>query len=435
VSKETFDSYSQVVEYLFRQLPMYQRVGPKAFKKNLDNIIALCDALDNPEKKFKSIHIAGTNGKGSVTHILAALCSNIHGKIGIYTSPHLRDYRERIKINDTYITESGVIEFVNDNRGLIEQIKPSFFEITVAMAFWWFAKEKVDIAIIETGLGGRLDSTNVVMPEVSVITNIGNDHKNFLGDTLDLIAGEKAGIIKQYRPVVIGQRHPETEPVFIKSAEKCESEITFAEDYFRVVKTDDSNLFQTEYRITGPGFTSVLSSDLNGIYQAENIQTALGAYWIYLKTKGEGRVDWDLHLLALSDIREKFKFSGRWQVLSPKPLTIMDGGHNPEGLDMIMRQLELMSYDQLHLVLGFVMEKDPFEMLSNWPKEARFYLCQADIPRAMPLDVLQSAADQLGLNATSYTSVQEALKTAQFSATKNDMVFVGGSLYIVAEVV
>lgn len=428
-------TYPEVVSFLYEQLPMFQRVGPKAFKKDLTNIIDLCEGLGNPQDNFRSVHIAGTNGKGSVTHILAAMCSSQFEKVGIYTSPHLRDYRERIKINDEYITEEGVITFVRENLDLIRQVKPSFFEITVAMAFWWFDHMDVGIAVIETGLGGRLDSTNVITPLLSVITNIGNDHKNFLGDTPAEIAGEKAGIIKHGVPVIIGQRHPETAPVFLRKAEELEARLRFAEEIVEVTVMPSKKVDASLYRIRTEGLDAVQESDLNGAFQGENIRCAVAAYLELCTTYPFFHCKMDQDINKLRHLCSDLKFLGRWQILGKKPLVIADGGHNPEGLEQVLSQIEQIDHKNLYLVLGFVSEKDPLEMLSIWPKGARFHLTQAKIPRAMKLDVLKEASESLNLEAEFHPDASSALLKARELATPDDLIFVGGSLYIIAEIV
>lgn len=427
-------SYKEVVSYLFQQLPMFQRVGPKAFKKDLGNIVELCRVLGHPEKRIRTIHIAGTNGKGSVTHMLAALCSNVYDKIGVYTSPHLKEYRERIKINSDYISKKAVVDFVQTHRENIETIKPSFFEITVAMAFWWFEKQGVDLAIIETGLGGRLDSTNVILPELSVITNIGNDHKNFLGDTFSLIAREKAGIIKPNVPVVIGENHWETRPVFEEVAQKNDAPITFAEEILETTKLPTKSGLLSEYLVKLGKVNLTVMTDLSGGFQKKNINTALAAYHIFSTSAGLKRnLEKDVH--KLMNIAEDWKFFGRWQRLKDEPLVIADGAHNPEGLQEVVRQIEKTKYRQLHLVLGFVMEKNEIEALKIWPSDAKFYLTKADIPRAMPLDRLKKAASELNLSSRIYQRPSTAFKKALKNAQKDDLIFVGGSLYLVAELI
>lgn len=432
-TSKPFTSYKTVVDYLFEQLPMFQRQGPKAFKKDLNNIILLCDLIGNPQDNIKSIHIAGTNGKGSVAHFMGAVSSVTHKRVGLYTSPHLKDYRERIKINGTYITEQGVIDFVNIFRQAIEEIKPSFFEITVAMAFWWFDKEGVDIAIIETGLGGRLDSTNIIRPELSVITNIGHDHMMFLGSTLPLIAGEKAGIIKEAVPVVIGESHPETEDVFNKKASELSAPITFADQSLEVKYLGLKASGYFRYQVEIDDVVHDFECDLGGAYQSHNLCTAIASAQVLFGINFKNNVE--KYLSTLQDVASKLKFFGRWQILKKQPLTIADGGHNREGLVAVIHQIESLKPNRIHAVLAFVMEKDPVETLSMWPQNTLFYLTKADIPRAMSLDKLEEAAQSVNVIHEVYKNPVAALEAASREALDDDLIFVGGSLYLIAEVI
>lgn len=412
---------------------MFQRIGPAAFKKDLTNILKLCELLDNPQQKFKAIHIAGTNGKGSVSHILAAVLQAAGYKVGLYTSPHYKDFRERIKIDGQLIGEQAVIDFVERYKQHFETIKPSFFEITVAMAFDHFAKNGVEIGVIETGLGGRLDSTNILSPLVAVITNVGYDHMEFLGNTLPDIAAEKAGIIKANTPVVIGETNYETAPVFLQFAENQKADIKFADQHFRVSLLDKSlkGMVLDVYRHEQP-YLEQLQSDLNGGFQLKNIPTALCSI-NQLSSVGI-KIENAAIRSGLGDVKRLTNFIGRWQVVSTQPMTIFDSGHNLEGMQEVVAELKQLSYKQLHFVMGAVKDKDPGTILSILPKEASYYFCKPDIPRGMDGKVLKEKANQYGLHGESFASVIEAFNTAKEQAKNDDLVFVGGSAFVVAEV-
>lgn len=390
---------------------MYQRVGKAAYKKDLGNTLALCAALDNPQHKFKSIHVAGTNGKGSVSHMLASVFQSNGFKTGLYTSPHLIDFRERIQINGEYVSEQFVIDFVERISKTMEDVKPSFFEITVAMAFHYFAEQQVDIAIIETGLGGRLDSTNVVTPELSVITNIGLDHTDMLGETLELIAGEKAGIIKADIPIVIGEHQEPTDEVFISAAEDRNAPITFAEDVIAPNK-----IWQT---------------DLRGYYQNHNVRTTMAAL-IELNNLG-----WNLDIKkcrkGLLNVVANTGLMGRWQIIQDKPKVICDTGHNTEGIEQVVTQLEHEVCDSLHIVFGQVVGKDTAKVLDLLPKNATYYFCKPSIVRGLDATELSEAAKKHGLNGTVYESVMLAYTEALIHAKPDDVIFVGGSTFVVAD--
>jgi dihydrofolate synthase/folylpolyglutamate synthase len=428
-------NYQETTQWLFSQLPMFQRVGSQAFKKDLGNIIALCKHLGEPQNKFKSIHIAGTNGKGSTAHILAAILQTAGYKVGLYTSPHYRDFRERIKINGSYISEQAVVDFVADNQTTFEAIKPSFFEMTVAMAFDYFHKEAVDIAIIETGLGGRLDSTNIITPLLSIITNIGLDHEAMLGNTLALIAVEKAGIIKANVPVLIGETHIETAPVFVEKAVQEEAAIIFVDEIVEA-QLVERNYQKAIYNITSESYNLnfyELIFDLTGAYQIHNLKTALLATFFLLK---EGFVLTPAHIrAACADVQNISKLLGRWQVLSEFPLTICDSGHNGHGLQYTLQALEELNKEQIHFVFGTVNDKDLSKVFPLLPKDAIYYFCKADIPRGLDATTLQQFAEEYGLNGQAYASVREAFEVAQAQAGDNDCVFVGGSIFVVGEVV
>lgn len=427
-------NYQETIQYLFSQLPMFQRVGTKAFKKDLGNIVALCQHLNQPQKLFKSVHIAGTNGKGSTAHILAAILQTAGYKVGLYTSPHYRDFRERIKINGHYISEQAVVEFVANNKAYFETLKPSFFEMTVAMAFQYFAQEEVDIAIIETGLGGRLDSTNIIHPLLSIITNIGMDHEAMLGNTLALIAGEKAGIIKSNTPVLIGETHPETTPVFTQKAKQENAPITFVDQVVQATcihQEHQKALYKVSSSLYPLNFEQ-LSLDLTGNYQQHNLKNALLAT-CFLAQQGF-QISKDHIHKACANIQKISKILGRWQILSHAPLTICDAGHNEHGLKYVSQALQQLKVPQLHIVLGMVQDKDLNKVLPLLPKEATYYFCKANIPRGLNAQALQQAAQQHQLEGTTYASVKEAFEQAQQQAQAADCIFVGGSIFVVAEV-
>ena len=423
------EQYQQTLDFLYSQLPMYQRVGAKAFKKDLNNIIALCNQLEQPQEAFPSIHIAGTNGKGSTAHLIAAILQASGLKVGLYTSPHYRDFRERIKINGEYISHEAVINFVKQYKPAFTHLKPSYFEITVAMAFEYFKNEAVDIAVIETGLGGRLDSTNIITPLLSVITNIGFDHTNFLGDTLPLIASEKAGIIKNEIPVVIGQRHKETTPVFVKKAQEQDAPIYFAEDLIKLTliqKKLEGNIYLYN--------KEPLVSDLWGDYQRYNVRTALAAIDV-LNKYTDYRIYKNVIKLGISQTKMLTNMIGRWQKLGDSPLILTDSGHNEDGVKQVVSQLSELSFENLHLVWGAVNDKDITSILTLLPTSATYYFAKPNIPRGLAADKLQQQAAKLGLQGNIYTSVNKALAAAKKAATPQDLIFVGGSTFVVAEVV
>lgn len=393
---------------------MYQKVGKAAIKKDLTNTLAFCEYLDNPEKKFKSIHVAGTNGKGSTSHMLAAICQACGYKVGLYTSPHLKDFRERIKINGEPISEQGVIDFVQDHSNFIDKLKPSFFETTVCMAFDYFASEEVDIAIIETGLGGRLDSTNVITPEISVITNIGMDHTDMLGETKEQIAREKGGIIKPGVPVVIGESNDATDSIFRAMAIDQGSDIFFAQTYKNTV-------------------SSIWHSDLGNAYQKHNLSTAMSTILIMRSQLG-WEFDRDKVKYGIAHVTEITNFKGRWQIINNSPLTICDTGHNVEAFEYIIPAINRLEKENVFMVLGFVKEKKVPEILALLPKKAHYIFCQAQIPRAMDLEELKPIVESFDLNATYIADVNEAIGHATSLASENDVIFVGGSTFVVAEV-
>lgn len=403
-------NYQETLDFLFGALPMYQRMGKAAFKKDLTNTILLCEALDNPHKAFKSVHVAGTNGKGSSSHMIASVLQEAGYKVGLYTSPHLKSFTERIRVNGEAISEEAVVDFVANNKKAIESIQPSFFEMTVCMAFHQFAKEQVDIAIIEVGLGGRLDSTNIISPEICLITNIGLDHTDMLGDTLGAIAIEKAGIIKQEVPVVVGETHPETETVFRDIATQRNASITFA----------DQQAQELEYTL-----------DLKGNYQQRNVVGVLQL--LRQMTQAGWHISDNAIRSGLLRVVKNTGLKGRWQLLPGNTLTICDTGHNLEGIKLIVDQINETNYNELYLVLGFVNDKNVAGVLSLLPKEAQYIFCQANVPRALPLKELKEQVQPMGLKAEYIADVNEALGNAKTKANESDFIFVGGSTFVVAE--
>ena len=434
-------SYQETIDYLYTKLPMFSRIGAAAIKPNLDNTIAICKLLGNPEQKIKTIHIAGTNGKGSTSHMLASIFQEAGYKTGLYTSPHLYDFRERIKVNGEMCSKEFVIEFTNRIKPFIEQVAPSFFEITVGMAFDYFVKEKVDIAIIETGLGGRLDSTNVITPELSIITNIGFDHMALLGNTIEAIASEKAGIIKKGIPVVIGESSPASKNVFEEKAKNENAPLYFAEDFLQH-KSFQNNWSTALFEFTQPlihlldaplfakNFT--IESDLPGKYQAKNLKSVLVATQL-LSTMG-----WKLTATkvtkALLNIQKNTGLMGRWECIQTNPKVILDVAHNEHGIQALLEQLASLHYNKLHIVTGMVKDKDIQAVLSLLPNNAQYYFTQSHIPRALPVNELVAQATELGLNGLAYMDVNIALAEAIKNANHNDLILVIGSIFLVAEV-
>ena len=404
-------TYQDTLNWMFSQLPMYQRQGKTAFKKDLSNTLKLAEHLNNPENKFKSVHVAGTNGKGSTSHILASVLQEAGYKVGLYTSPHLKDFRERIKINGQEVSKHFVIGFIKRNKSFFEANKLSFFEMTVGMAFDYFAKENVDIAVVEVGLGGRLDSTNIVTPEVSVITNIGLDHTQFLGDTLEAIAFEKGGIIKPNISVVIGETQKETAPVFKSLAKSCDSEILFADQLV----------------------SEVYTSDLIGSYQSKNIKTVVQTVK-QLQEKGFKISNKNLKQGLLKVVKNT-GLLGRWQVLNERPKVVCDTGHNREGLIYVMQQLSNEIFESLHIVFGVVNDKDLSSIVDLLPKKATYYFCKPNIPRGLDAEELQQIFSSYKLKGKAYRSVNEAYNSALNNAKKDDFIYVGGSTFVVAEII
>lgn len=422
-------TYEQVIQYLYEKLPMYQRVGAIAFKKDLTNIIALCNALDNPQKKFKTIHIAGTNGKGSVSHFISSIFQEAGYKTGLYTSPHLIDFRERIKINGEWISETFVIDFVERIEPYIKTIQPSFFEMTVAMAFDYFAQEKVDIAIIETGLGGRLDSTNIISPELSVITNIGYDHMDMLGDTLALIAQEKAGIIKNQIPVVIGEKHSETTPVFNKKAKVNNSPIFYAEDILKVKNENHGDLLEVTY-IDVNKEEIIVKSPLAAHYQTKNIRTVLSAI---STIKHTFNIDTNSVQLGIQNVVKNTGFLGRWQVVGKNPKIVLDCAHNTEGIVAMLEQLNFEKFKQLHIVYGCVKDKDFKNILTLFPANAKMYFTQPSINRAASIHELTEVARELKLDFNYDANIENIYKKVVDKALSNDLIIFTGSVFLVSD--
>lgn len=429
-------SYQQVLDFLFSQLPMFQRTGPAAYKDNLDNTIRLDEMFGYPHRAFKTIHVAGTNGKGSVSHMLASVLQEAGYKTGLYTSPHLKDFRERIRVNGEMISEEAVVWFTETFRrkNEFEKLEPSFFELTVSMAFDYFRAMKVDVAVIEVGLGGRLDSTNIITPEVSVITNISFDHTALLGDTLPKIAAEKAGIIKKDVPVVVGESAVETDPVFVEFSGKANTRLVFADkeyyaDYSMLTLDGKQSL---NIRKNGELVYPDLKVDLLGIYQRHNVPTVLKTIDV-LKGKG-----WNI---AENNIRNGLQIVvgntgllGRWQIIGHNPLVVCDTGHNPAGIEMLVEQIYQTAWKKLHMVIGMVNDKDQNSVLSLLPVEAQYYFTKAAIPRAAEPEELAAKGEQFGLMGNCYPTVSQALSAARENAEKSDLIFVGGSTFVVAEI-
>lgn len=426
------NAYNEAIEYLYTRLPMFTRDGASAFKKDLDNTIKLCAALDNPQRKFKTLHIAGTNGKGSTSHMLAAILAEAGYKTGLYTSPHLLDFRERIRVNGQLCEKEFVVDFVNTHRELIEEVSPSFFEITVAMAFDYFEKNKVDIAVIEVGLGGRLDSTNIIQPLLSVITNISFDHMNLLGNTLAEIAAEKAGIIKRNTPVVISEYAEETAAVFLDKAAIEHAPIQFASDKYATKMLDVDQDYLTVQATDTAGHSADYQLDLKGSYQVKNLAGVLLAV-DELRQLGFEISDQHVHQ-ALKNVQATTGIQGRWQQLSKDPFIICDTGHNEDGIHEVLKNLATTAYDKLHFVIGAMCDKDLSHMLPYLPKDATYYFSAPDMPRAMPSEELRKEAMEFGLTGLDYASVGAAFDAAKEAYQQGNLIFVGGSNFVVAEV-
>jgi dihydrofolate synthase / folylpolyglutamate synthase len=426
-------TYQQTLDYLYSQLPMFSRIGSAAYKKDLHNTIMLCDFIGNPQAKFKTIHVAGTNGKGSTSHMLAAILQEAGYKTGLYTSPHIKDFRERIRVNGEMIKEGAVVEFVARTKEKSDEVSPSFFELTVAMAFDYFAAEQCDIAVIETGLGGLLDSTNIISPILSIITNIGYDHQNILGNTLQEIATQKAGIIKQHTPVVIGETLPETKNIFLDTANDKNAEIFFANEMFVTTAAElNGDVLQCKIHnvITCKHFDIQLG--LTGLYQTKNICTVLESVE-QLKNIGIQITDTAM-LSGLLQVKHLTGLRGRWEILQQHPTIIADVAHNKDGIKQVLHQLK-NNYPKanLHFVMGFVKDKDVHDVLSIFPTKAQYYFTNAHIPRALLATELAEQANNVGLNGNHYENVNDAINTAKKNATTDDVIMVCGSFFVLAE--
>ncbi len=420
--------YKETIEYLFNSAPLFQNIGAGAYKEGLYNTKVLDEHFAHPHLSFKTIHVAGTNGKGSCSHTIASVLQEAGYKVGLYTSPHLVDFRERIRVNGKPINEQYVIDFVEHERAFFEPLHPSFFELTTAMAFKFFADEKVDVAVIEVGLGGRLDCTNIITPDVSIITNISFDHVQFLGDTLAKIASEKAGIIKPNIPVVIGETTPETKPVFISKAEEQNAPIIFAEEQDEVMGECLLAKGGFDYQTKTFG---LITAELGGLCQTKNTRTIIEALKQLI---GKGyRITRQNVADGFASVCKNTGLMGRWQKLSDKPKVICDTGHNVGGIQYIVKQLELQEYDNLRIVMGMVNDKDISTVLSMMPKHAVYYFTQASVKRAMPCRDFKAKAAGYGLEGDAYPTVRQAYEAALHDASQNDLVFVGGSSFIVAD--
>ncbi|MFD2597559.1 bifunctional folylpolyglutamate synthase/dihydrofolate synthase [Sphingobacterium corticis] len=429
------NNYAEAIEYLYARLPMFTRDGASAINKGLDRTIQLCEYLGNPQESFKSIHIAGTNGKGSSSHMLTSILEHAGYKTGLYTSPHLVDFRERIRVHGTPVEQEFVVNFVNEHQAFIEKIKPSFFELTVGMAFDYFAKQKVDVAVIEVGLGGRLDSTNIITPIVSLITNIGFDHMDMLGNTLTAIAGEKAGIIKPNVPVIISEKHSETEVVFREEAKNHAAPITFASDQWQVKEHVNSSSDYQELEVISRSDARQqyhLQLDLRGSYQAANVKGVLSVIDV-LNTQG-WHINADQVVGGLREVQSRTGLMGRWQTISNEPRVICDTGHNEDGIKQVVENLARTSYQQLHVVMGAMKDKDLSHILPLLRKDARYYFGAPALPRAMDAKTLQQMATAHDLTGSAYETVLEAYNAACEACKEGDLVFVGGSTFVVAEV-
>jgi dihydrofolate synthase/folylpolyglutamate synthase len=427
-------NYQETLDYLYRSLPMFHRIGAAAIKPNLDNTLALCRHLGDPQHRFRSVHVAGTNGKGSTSHMLAAVLQSAGYRTGLYTSPHLKSFTERIRINGDEIPAEAVVDFVGKHRHFLEQLQPSFFEMTVGMAFDYFVRAQVDIAVVEVGLGGRLDSTNVLTPELSLITNISFDHQALLGNTLPEIAGEKAGIIKAGVPVVVSERQAEVEEVFLRTAAQENAPLSFASDQFSVRSRGlRVGILLLDVWQQGEPYLSALESQLTGGYQLKNIAGVLAAVDALKKrgySIGEVAIREGIGLVStLTGLK------GRWQTLSTHPLVVCDTGHNEDGIRAVVEQIRSVSHRQLYIVLGVVNDKDLGKILPLLPPQAHYYFCQPHIPRALPAITLQAEATKHRLYGELVPEVNQALAQAKARAQADDLIFIGGSTFVVAEVV
>ncbi|QNK62017.1 bifunctional folylpolyglutamate synthase/dihydrofolate synthase [Pedobacter sp. PAMC26386] len=426
-------TYLETLDYLYSRLPMFTRIGAAAMKKDLHNTIIMCENLGNPQDKFKTIHVGGTNGKGSTSHMLAAILQKAGYKTGLYTSPHLKDFRERIRVNGEMIKESYVTDFTAQEKGLIESICPSFFEVTVAMAFAYFAAENVDVAIIEVGLGGRKDSTNIIHPELSVITNISFDHTNLLGNTLQEIASQKAGIIKPGVPAVIGEKQDEISQIFIDEAAETSSKLIFANSELSVRDTvREGRYLRTSVYQQGTCIFKDLQLDLTGFYQLKNVLTVIQSVFT-LKQAGFNIPDEAVYS-GLANTVQITGLQGRWQTISKNPLIICDTGHNIAGIQEVLENIQATRHHHLHIVIGMLKDKDITSVLELLPAQASYYFCQPDLERAMPAEELAQQAAKFMLQGPVFETVTLALNAAKVNAQTDDLIFVGGSTFVVAEV-
>ena len=426
-------TYQETIEYLYQQLPVFHRIGKKAFKADLDNTIKLCQHLDNPHKKFKTIHIAGTNGKGSSSHYLASILQSAGYKVGLYTSPHLKSFTERIRINGVPILENSVISFVENNRKFLEELKPSFFEMSVGMAFEYFAKEQVDIAVVEVGLGGRLDSTNIITPILSLITNISLDHTDILGDTISKIASEKAGIIKENIPVVISERNTETESVFLQKSKLENAPIYFAEDFYSVENYEEKELYLEMGVIDfSNNCKTILFSQLVGEYQVKNILGVLKS--VELLNQLDFSINSEAIFQGVKKVITNTGLQGRWQLLSHNPTMLCDTAHNVAGFIQVLNSIKKIKYQNLWMILGFVSDKDISGILELLPKAANYIFCQASIPRALDALELSIIAQKYDLIGEVIPEVNNAIHRIKSIAEFNDLIYIGGSTFIVAEI-
>ena len=426
-------NYNETLDFLYAKLPMFSRIGAAAIKPSLHNTLVLCEALGNPQHKFKSIHIAGTNGKGSTSHQLASILQEENYKVGLYTSPHLKDFRERIKINGDMCSQDFVVSFVQKIKHIIEDINPSFFEVTVAMAFEYFALQNVDIAVIEVGMGGRLDSTNIITPILSIITNIGFDHMQFLGNTYEAIAKEKAGIIKPNIPVIIGEFNNETKPVFLTIAKENNCKITFAQENWKVIESNDSSGF-LNVNVVSNTYNKALKVelDLTGIYQLKNIKQVLEAF-LELNSIGIAIRETSLKK-GLKNTKKNTGFYGRWDILQQHPKVIVDVAHNEDGIKQILHQLSFIKYKKLHIVIGMVKDKDVGKVIQMLPTHATYYFTNASIERALPAADLQAFSLPNNLKGSCYSNVNIALDNALTNASNEDLIIVCGSIFLIAEI-
>src|ERR1035437_192297 len=426
-------TYQQTLNYLITKLPLFSKIGTAAYKKDITNTVALCKAAGDPQNKIKTIHVAGTNGKGSTSHMLAAIFQQCSYKTGLYTSPHLKDFREIIKVNGEIVEEDFIVSFVEKMKSVSEQINPSFFELTVVMALQYFQEQKVDIAIIETGLGGRLDSTNVITPELSVITNIGYDHMNILGNTLEKIAFEKAGIIKPNVPVVIGESLYETKNIFLEKAKQCNAQIVFAEDTFNISNCIlKNNNLEVEVSENNTDEKEKYILDLNGIYQQKNLLTVLAS--VDELNKLGFNLEKENIKSALASVKKTTGLHGRWDVIQQDPMIALDVAHNEDGIKQLLHQISLCNYKNLHIIFGIVKDKDANKILSLLPENAMYYFTKAQIPRALPEDELAEKAKTYNLHGEKYAEVNKALHVARKNAGKEDLIVVCGSVFVVGEV-